>query len=176
MTRPIETLADAIDLYDQDANAVTVKHELFDGDNRGVIEVEWSVPGQMALSAQVTDLDVATYYLKHGNQIVADANNHELQKLRIPMGARVTKAVVTGRVAKAGSGTITPQWIGATTGTVEAMSAIPAAAAINDELSALGTLLTTGLTEEPLYIAVDIASDVVTAGAFRLVVEYDRNY
>lgn len=176
MTRPIETLADAITLYDDAENAVVVRHELFDGENRGVIEVEWSVPGQMALSGQVTDLDVGTYYLKHGNQIVADANNHELQKVKIPMGARVTKAVVTGRVTKVGSGSITPQWIGANTGTVEAMSAMPAAAAINDELSALGTLLTTGLAEEPLYLAVAIASDVVTAGAFRLLIEYDKNY
>lgn len=175
MTTVIETLSDAVSRYADEKNEVNVHlEENASGLTR--LEIEWSVAGQMALSGQTTDLDVGNYYIKIPNKDVDQANNHQLQKVTIPKGAIVKKFDVFCRESKAGSGTIKPVVISSTASGTDTLTAVATSGTYTDDLSNLSNVLTTGAIEADCYIYVEIASNVVTAGAFRLVVEWERTY
>lgn len=129
------------------------------GARKGEIVIEWSVAGTMAQEGQTTDLDAGTYYIKAPNK-VANANDNSWDRLYIPAGTIITAVHVHTHEAKVGSGTITLS-IGS-----DALTAI-STAGYNDDTAALAAQLIAADSD----IKVVVASDVVTAGAFTMVLE-----
>lgn len=163
MTRPIDTLSDAIDAYENLAvhqNRVQMQH----GDVFSVMKIDWTVPGQMALAGQSTDLDAGTYYLKIPVK-EADANTQGLRNFCLPKGAVLKKVTVQTHVAKVGSGTITP-YLG-----TSALTAISSVGVVNDDTAAGCNAAPVELTSDTVFKVV-VASDVVTAGAFTIYIEF----
>jgi len=129
------------------------------GARMGEIVIEWSVANQMLEEGQTTDLDVGTYYIK-APQPVSGANSNSWDRLFIPKGTIIIAAHVDTHLAKAGSGTITLS-IGS-----DALTAINAAGYTNDTAALAANLLSADAD-----VKVVIAGDVVTAGAFTLVLQ-----
>jgi len=135
---------------------------------RGSIVIEWSVVGAMVRDSQETDLDVDTYYILAPTG-VDDANASTWDNFFVPAGTIITGCTVHTHEAKVGSGTITPK-IGAIS-----LTAIGSAGVISDQdlINEQGgdDHDTPALIAADSEVTIVVAADVVTAGAFTIVLD-----
>ncbi len=129
------------------------------GARKGEIVIEWSVAATLLENGLTTNLPAGTYYIKAPNK-VANANQNSWDRLFVPKGTIITAAHVHTHLAKAGAGTIVLS-IG-----TDALTAIDAAGYVNDTAA-----VDPKLVPADADIKVVVGTDVVTAGAFTVVLE-----